>query len=80
MDWILCFDSRISTQSRDTVGYTEFSIQLLHAAVALQPKAFSLHVSFKILLEISMNERRPVGSMWCESQTFPIEDKTHGRK
>jgi len=66
----------------NTVGYTECSIQLgpLHGALTLHAKEFSLHVRIKVQLEIIMNERKPVGSMCCQSRTFPVEDKTHGRK
>src|SRR6218665_90779 len=73
---------RLSTQCR---LYNEFSIPLVHGVVTLQPKKFNLHVSIKVglHLEIIMNERQPVGSVWCQSmcqsRTFPIEDnKSHG--
>src|SRR6218665_2607086 len=73
---------RLSTQCLDTVGYTEFSIQLLHGVVTLQPKELNLHVSIKAHLEIIMIERQPVGSVWCQRmcqrRTFLIEDKSHG--
>ena len=44
---------RLSTQ----LGYIEFSIQLLHGAVTLQPNEFHLHFSIKVHTEIITNER-----------------------